>query len=156
MKKHKERTAIPLLLPHLLKRIGQIPTPNLLTILELQKLIAPMPRHIHQHVAPRVTAQPLPARHIPPQPVRQQPDEILHRHLVAAVIHLDVVAVEVEGAVGVVVHGAGEGVARVAGHVVREHEDDLGVGDPEPFDGAVEGEDVGEVAVVEPEAGGGY
>ena len=31
----------------------------------------------------------------------------------------------------------------------------MGVGDTEPFDGAVEGEDVGEVAVVEPETGGG-
>lgn len=31
----------------------------------------------------------------------------------------------------------------------------MAVGDPETLDGAVEGEDVGEVAVVEPEAGGG-
>ena len=31
----------------------------------------------------------------------------------------------------------------------------MGVGDAETFDGAVQREDVGEVAVVEPEAGGG-
>lgn len=145
----------PLLLPHLLKRIRQIPTPNLLTILKLQKLIAPMSRHIHQHVTPRVTPQPLPPRHILPQPIRQQPYEVLHRDLIPAVINLYVVAVEVERAVRVVVDGAREGVARVAGHVVGEHEDDLRVRDAETFDGAVEREDVGEVAVVEPEAGGG-
>lgn len=114
-----------------------------------------MPGHVDQQVAAAVAAEPLPARDLLGQAVGQQPDEGLDGDLVAAVVDLDVVAVEVERAVGVVVDGAGEGVARVAGHVVGEHEDDLGVRDAEAFDGAVEGEDVGEVAVVEPEAGGG-
>jgi len=114
-----------------------------------------VPGHVDQQVAAAVAAEPLPARDLLGQAVGQQPDEGLDGDLVAAVVDLDVVAVEVERAVGVVVDGAGEGVARVAGHVVGEHEDDLGVRDAEAFDGAVEGEDVGEVAVVEPEAGGG-
>lgn len=113
-----------------------------------------MPRHVHQHIAPRITPQPLPPRHILPQAIRQQPDEILHRHLVPAVIDLDVVAIEVEGAVGVVVDGPRKGVARVAGHVVGEHEDDLRVRDAEALDGAVEREDVGQVSIIEPEARG--
>ena len=145
----------PLLLPHLLKRIRQIPRPDLLAVLELEKLLPAMARHVHQHITPRIAAQSLPARHILAQPVRQQPDEVLDRDLVAAVVDLDVVAVEIQRAVRVVVDGPREGVARVAGHVVRQHEDDLRVGDAESLYGAVEGEDVGEVAVVEPEAGGG-
>ncbi len=114
-----------------------------------------MPGHVDQQVAAAVAAEPLPARDLLREAVGQQPDEGLDGDLVAAVVDLDVVAVEVERAVGVVVDGAREGVARVAGHVVGEHEDDLRVRDAEPFDGAVEGEDVGEVPVVEPEAGGG-
>lgn len=154
-RRHEGGKDIPLLLPHLLKRIRQIPTPNLLTVLKLQKLIPPMSRHVHQHITAPVTPQPLPPRHILPQPIRQQPDEVLHRDLVPAVVHLDVVAVQVERAVGVVVDGAREGVARVAGHVVGEHEEDLRVRDPEPLDRAVEREHVGQVPVVEPEARGG-
>ena len=151
----RKRKNVPFLLPHLLKRIRQIPTPNLLAVLKLQKLIAPVPRHVHQHVAPRVAPEPLPPRHVLAQPVRQQADEVLHRDLVPAVVDLDVVAVEVERAVGVVVDGAREGVARVAGHVVREHEDDLRVRYPEALNGPVEREHIGQVPVVEPEAGGG-
>lgn len=47
-----------------------------------------------------------------------------------------------------------EGIAGIAGHVVGKHEDDLGVGDSQTFDGAVEGEGVGQVSIVEPESGG--
>lgn len=156
LRRHKGGGNIPLLLPHLLKRIRQIPTPDLLAILKLQKLIAPMPRHIHQHITAPITPQPLPPRHILPQSIRQQPYKILNRHLIPAVIHLNVITVQIERAVRVVIHGAWEGVARVARHVVGEHEDDLRVGDPETFDGAVEREDVGEMPVVEPEARGGH
>lgn len=111
-----------------------------------------MPRHVHQDVATVVREQPLAARHLLPDAVRQQADEVLHRHLVPPVVHLDVVSVEIDGAVGVGVDGAGEGIARVAGHVVGEHEDDLRVGDAEPLDGAVHGQHVGQMPVVEPEA----
>ena len=148
------REDVPLLLPHLPKRIRQIKGANLLGILKLEELIAPMARHIHQDIAPLIRHQPLAARRILPPAIRHQPDEILHRDLVTPVVDLDVVPVQVQGAVGVVEDGAGEGVARVARHVVREHEDDLRVWDAEALDGAVEGEHVREVSVVEPEARG--
>ena len=114
-----------------------------------------MPRHINQHITPPIAPQPLPPWHILSQPIRQQPNKILYRDFIPAIIHLDVIAVEIERAVRVVVDGPGEGIARVARHVVRQHEDDLRVGDAEALDGAVEGEHVGEMAVVEPEARGG-
>lgn len=51
-----------------------------------------------------------------------------------------------------VVHASGEGVSSVTRHVVREHEHDVRVGYPQPPHGVVDGEGVGNVAVVEPEA----
>lgn len=152
---HEEQLAVAALLPHLREGVGQVPAGDLLAVLELEELVAAVARHVHEHVAARVGAQPLAARHLRRQPVRQQPHEGLHRHFVAPVVHFDVVAVEVQRAVRVVVHRPREGVARVAGHVVRQHEDDLRVGDAETLDGAVEGEHVGQVAVIEPEARGG-
>lgn len=47
----------------------------------------------------------------------------------------------------------GPRIARVAGHVVREHEHDAGVGHAEPPEDAVHCQGVGHVPVVEPEAG---
>lgn len=114
-----------------------------------------MPRHIHEYITPLVAAQPLTSRHVLAQSVSEQPDEVLHRDFVAAVIHLDVIAVEIECAIRVIVDGARERVARVAGHVVGEHENNLRVRNAEAFHGAVEGEDIGKVPVIEPEAGGG-
>ena len=152
---HEEHLIVAALLPHLLERVREIPAADLLGVLELQKLVPAVARHVDEHVAARVGAQPFPPGDVLAQPVGEQADEVLDRDLVAAVVDLDVVAVEVEGAVGVVVDRAREGVARVAGHVVGQHEDDLRVRDAQALDGAVEGEDIGEVAVVEPEARGG-
>lgn len=64
-------------------------------------------------------------------------EEVLDGHLIPPIVHLDVVAVEIEVAPPVGVHAAREGVAGVAGSVVGEHEDDVGVGDAEALDGAV-------------------
>ena len=152
---HEEHLVVAALLPHLLERVREIPPADLLGVLELEELVPAVARHVDQHVAARVGAQPFPARHVFAQPVGEQPDEVLDRDLVAAVVDLDVVAVEIERAVGVVVDRAWESVAWVAGHIVGEHEDDLRVRDAQALDSAVEGEHVGEVAVVEPEAGGG-
>ena len=116
---HEQQLAVAALLPHLRQRVGQVPAADLLGVLELQKLLAAVARHVHQHVAARVAAQPLPARHVVAPPVRQQAQEVLDRHVVAAVVDLDAVAVQVERARRVVVHGARKGVARVARHVVR-------------------------------------
>lgn len=113
-----------------------------------------MPRHIDEDIAPPITEQAFTSWCVFVDAVGEESDKVLDCDFVAAVVDFDVVAVEVEGAVDVVVDGAGEEVAGVAGNVVGEHEDDLRVGDAETFDGAVEGEDVGEVPVVEPEAGG--
>lgn len=52
-----------------------------------------------------------------------------------------------------VVHPAGEGVPRVAGHVVGQHQDDVRVRYAELTYGVVDGKGVRHVAVVEPEAG---
>lgn len=152
---HEQQFPIPPLLPHLLERVREIPAPDLLAVLELEELVPAVAGHVHEDVAPRVRAEALAGRELGREAVGKEADEGFDGDFVAAVVDLDVVAVEIEGAVGVVVDGAGEGVAGVAGHVVREHEDDLGVWDAEAFYGAVEGEDVGQVAVVEPEAGSG-
>jgi hypothetical protein len=109
---------IPFLLPHLLKRIRKIKRTNLLCILELQKLIPAMARHVHQYITPIIRQQPLAARHVLAHAVRHEADEVLHRDFVAPVIDFDVVAVKIERAVRVVEYGCWEGVARVARHVV--------------------------------------
>jgi hypothetical protein len=115
-----------------------------------------MPCHVDQDVAPLICHQSLAAWSVLAPAVRHEPDEVLHSDLVPSVVHLDVVAVQVKRAVSVVEDGAREGVARVAGHVVGQHKDDLRVGDAEALDGAVEREDIGKVAVVEPEARGAH
>lgn len=150
------RLDIPLLLPHLLESIRQVKRANLLGVLELEELVPAMACHVHQYVAAVVGQQPLATGRLVADAVGQQADEVLNRHLVAAVVDLDVVAIEVDGAVGVGVDGAREGVARVAGHIVGQHQDDLGVRDAQTLDGAVDGQHVGQVAVVEPEAGGAH
>lgn len=148
---HEQQLMVALLLPHLAERIRQIPRPDLFGVLELQELVPAVARHVDEHVAAGVGAQALAARDVIAQPIRKQPDEVLHRHLVTAIVHLDVIAVEIDRAVCVAVDGAGEGVARVAGHVVGQHQNDLRVGDPESLDGAVQRQDIGKVAVVKPE-----
>lgn len=145
---------VPLLFPHLLKRVCQIKCTNLLGILEFQKLVPAVACHIHKDVATVIRQQPLAPGCLLADAIRQQPYEVFDRDLVSSVVHLDVVAVQIHSAVGVGVDGAREGVARVAGHVVGQHEDDLGVRDAEALHGAVDGQHVGQVAVVEPEPRG--
>lgn len=111
-----------------------------------------MAGHVDQDVTSLVCHQPLAARSVLAPAICHEPNEVLHCDLVSSVVNLDVVSVQIEGAVSVVEHGSWEGVAWVAGHVVRQHEDDLRVGNAEALDCAVEREDVGQVPVVEPEA----
>ena len=85
--------------------------------------------------------------------IGQQTDKVLDGNLVATRVDLDVVAIEIDGAIRVAVDGSGEGIARIAGHVIGEHEDDLRVRNAEALHGAIEGEDISQVAVVEPESG---
>lgn len=94
--------------------------------------------------------------HLSRRLTRQHSNKILHRDLVPPIIHLNVLSVQVQQPRSVVEHGGWKLVPRVAGDVVGEHENDVGVWDTEALDGAIHGESVGDVAVVEPEAGRTY
>ena len=112
------------------------------------------PGPVSNYVPQDGSQQALAARHLLTHAVRQKSYEILDRDFVAAVVDLDVVPVQIDGAVGITVNGAREGIARVACHIIGQHEDNLRIWDPETLHGAVEGEHVGQMAVVEPEARG--
>jgi len=130
---------------------------DLLGILKLQELVSSMSSHVDQDVTPVIRHQSLtPGPTLWPS-IRQQTNEVLDRDFIASVVDFDttthsIVKIQVAGLV--VEDGARERVARIASHIVGKHEDDLGVGDAQTLDGAVEGEGVCEMAVVEPEAGG--
>src|SRR5687767_4376422 len=106
-----------------------------------------MTSHVHQNVASIISKEALASRHLSANAICEETNRVLDSDLIATVVDLDVVAVEINGAVGIAVDGSGEGIAGVAGHVIGEHEDDLGVGNTETFNGSVHGEDIGEVAV---------
>ena len=76
---------------------------------------------------------------------REHAQHGLHRHLVAAIIHLHVLAVQVQRPARLGPHVAGAAVARIARGVVGQHEDDVAVGDAETLDGAVHAQRVGHV-----------
>lgn len=145
---------VPLLFPHLFERVGQIKCANLLRILKFQKLISTVACHVDQNVAPIIGQQPLAPGCLFVNAIRQEANKVLNGNLVAPIVDLDVVAVQVDGAVGIGIDGTREGVAWVAGHVVGQHQDDLAVGDAQTLDGTVDGQHIGEVTVVEPEARG--
>lgn len=54
-------------------------------------------------------------------------------------------------AIAVVENSGGKDVSWVAGDIIGEHENDIGVGDAQAFDSPVHGKRVGNMAVVEPE-----
>ena len=74
-------------------------------------------------------------------------------HVEAVVVDLHIISVHVYVLVGVIEDGGWAGVARVAGHVVSNHQDDLTVRDPESLHTPIDGEHVGDVPIVEPEPG---
>ena len=111
-----------------------------------------MPGHVYQDIASVIGKQPLGSGHLLPNAIREKPYEALDRDFVTPIIDLDIVSIKIDGAVCVAVDGSGEGVARVTCHVIGEHEDYLGVWDSKTLDRAVEGENIGEMAVVEPES----
>lgn len=53
----------------------------------------------------------------------------------------------------VVENGSRTRIARITGHIVGYHEDNLAIGDAQPFHATVDREDVCDMPVVEPEAG---
>lgn len=127
----------PFLLIHLLKRIRDIKRTDLLIILKLEKLVPAVSGHVHKDIRPVVRQQAFGARDGGIHAAGEDAEKVFDSDFVPAVVDLDVGAVEVEGSAGVGVDAAGEFVAGVAGDVVGEHEDDVGVGDAEAFDGAV-------------------
>jgi hypothetical protein len=147
---------LPLFFPHLPKGIGEVEGADLFGILELEELVSAVARHVDEDVTSLVGHQALAPGHVLAHAVCHEADEVLDGDFVASVIDLDVVAIQIERTVGVVVDGAGEGVAGVARHVIGQHEDDLRIRDAEALDGAIEGEDICQVAVVEPESRGAH
>lgn len=130
---------------------------DLLGILELQELVSTMSSHVDQDIAPIIRHQPLtPGPTLRPS-IRQKTNKVLDRDFITSVVDFNTTAhsiVEVQVAGLVVEDGARERVARIAGHVIRKHKDDLRIGDAEALHGTIEGEGVCEMTVVEPEAGG--
>ena len=84
--------------------------------------------------------------------------EVLNSDVASSIIYLNVIGVEVAvgGRTGgwVEEDGAWAGISGVTGVSVCKHEDDVGVWDAVVFEGLVDGEGVGGVAVVEPVARG--
>ncbi|KAK4671859.1 LOW QUALITY PROTEIN: hypothetical protein QC764_0099570 [Podospora pseudoanserina] len=78
---HEQDLVVPSLLPHLLKRIGQIPGANLLRVLELEELVAPVAGHDVGAVVGEETFGP---GHLLAYAVGEEADEVLDCDLVAA------------------------------------------------------------------------
>jgi hypothetical protein len=49
-----DEEGLPVFLPHLFKDISDIERTDLLVILKLEELVAPMPRHVHEDITPLV------------------------------------------------------------------------------------------------------
>ena len=97
-----------------------------------------MTREVHQDVAVGVGEEAFGARDCGVVASSQQPQKGLHRHLRPAVVHLDGGPVQVEAVAERVEDLSAEGVARVAGHVVCQHEDDAVVRDAEAADSSAD------------------
>lgn len=140
-------------LPHLLQGIAEFLARDFLRVLEFEEAVAAVAGEVNEDVGALVGEELLRARRFRGQSPRQQAHKVLHRDLVASVIDFDVVAVDVDVLDAIVEDGRWSRVSRIASHVVGYHEDDLGIGNSETFDAPVNGEDVGHVAIVEPETG---
>ena len=55
----------------------------------------------------------------------QKTQKILHSDFVPAIVNFDVLAVEVKCVAAICEHAAGEMIARIAGRIVGEHENDV-------------------------------
>lgn len=151
----------PLLLPHLLKCISNVECANFLIILELKKLVAPMPGHVHEDVRPIIGQKALRARHrrihasyrsstIVPS-IRgnrnmkmsctcKYPQEILNGNFITAVVHLDIVSVQIKITALICIHATGKLIPRVTGCIVGQHKNDVRIRYTKSFDRAVPAE----------------
>lgn len=57
----------------------------------------------------------------------QDPDKILNSDLVPSVVYFDVIPIQIKISRSIWVNTAGEFIAGIAGSIIREHENDVGV-----------------------------
>ena len=57
----------------------------------------------------------------------QDPDKILDSDLIASVVHFNVIPIQIKISRSVWVNTSGEFIARIAGSIIREHKDYVGV-----------------------------
>mmetsp|Transcript_14497 Transcript_14497/g.42474 ORF Transcript_14497/g.42474 Transcript_14497/m.42474 type:complete len:358 (+) Transcript_14497:261-1334(+) len=155
---YEEHVVVPSRLLHLGEGRRQVRRRDLLPVLELEELIPPVAREVHQHVGAGGEVGQRPRRPLPrPVPPGEDAEEGVHGHVRPPVVDLHVGAVKVLPAPSVGGFGEDsvlEGIPRVARHVVGDHQDDVLIPHPPAiFQEVVHAEDVGHVAVVVPEAG---
>ena len=131
-------------------RVREVLREQLLAVLELEEAVPAVPREVQQHVRVLVAVEP---------PVRGRPRRVAplehaqhraHGHLGAAVVDLHRVAVHVARVLLRQKHLSGVPVPRAARHVVRQHQHNVVLGDPQVPQLAVEPQRVRRVPVVEP------
>ena len=144
---------IPLLLPHLFERVRDVKRANLFIVLELEEFVSSVSSHIHEDVRAVVSEKALRPRdrliHSTLKGIRechhdshtmhtrQNSQEVLYRDLIAAIIDLDVISIQVQMPPRVAVDAARELITRIARGVIREHENDVRVGNAETLHRAI-------------------
>mmetsp|Transcript_1932 Transcript_1932/g.3771 ORF Transcript_1932/g.3771 Transcript_1932/m.3771 type:complete len:210 (-) Transcript_1932:36-665(-) len=135
---------------HLLECVSQVVAGDFFKILEFDELCPTVPRNENEDVGLRVRHQPLVSRRLGRVSSCQQSQEIFDRDLVPAVVHLHLLPIQIQVVVVVVKHSARDGIPRVAGRILSQHQNDLAVRDPKPFHGVIKGQGVGHMPVVVP------
>ena len=132
---------VPFLLPHLFERIRNVESTNFFVVLEFQKLVSTMSRHVHEDVGSIICQEPFGTRyrrlnasyptskrHLTSLTIKYYPrsrltcqnsDKILHRYFIPAIVDLDVITVKVKVAPRVGIDRSWELVSRVTCNVVR-------------------------------------
>lgn len=82
----------------------------------------------------------------------QQPDKVLDSNLITTIVDIDRVSIEINSAIVVVVDSASKLISRIAGDIIGQHKNNIGVGDAKPLDGAIYRQCICDMAVIEPEA----
>lgn len=83
----------------------------------------------------------------------EKTDKVLHGHLIASVVYLNIVSVDIDMLISVIENGARTWVSGIASHIVGHHQYDLTVRDAQSFHRSIDGQDVGHMTIVEPETG---
>jgi len=121
--------SVPLFLIHLFKGICNVESTDFLVILKLEKLVPTMASHVHENVGTFICQETLGSRDRRLHPTSEHPDEVLNSHFVAAIVNLDVVSIKIQMSSRIGVYAARKLISQVAGCIVREHQNDIRVGD---------------------------